>query len=193
MNVEVEVPRLVSRIVAWLRDYGPDYALVLHKTGAAEADLAALERGLERPLPPALKAMLSTTNGDFYVGEYLSLSTQGIADTWGSCRRLFDDGTFAQFEAHHDSGGILKPGWWHPGLIPVLEDSGGNQLCIDLDPGPRGIRGQMVWWEVHEGPIPHGADSLLTLLRAHWRHLSSGKYNSPGAWESAGCWELTRV
>lgn len=64
---------------------------------------------------------------------------------------------------------------------------------IDLAPGPRGVVGRMVWWEIHEGPIPHGADSLLTLLRVHWKHLSSGKYNSPEAWEMAGCWELTKV
>jgi cell wall assembly regulator SMI1 len=193
VTLEAEIVTLTTNILAWLHEHGPEYAQHSPNPGATEAELAALEATLGRPLPPALAALLRVANGDFYVGEYTALSTQAIAYTWGIGRQLLADGTYARFEPHHDSGGILQPGWWHPGLIPVFEDSGGNQLCIDLDPGPRGIVGQMVWWEIHEGPIPHGADSLLTLLRNHWEHLASGKYNSPEAWESAGCWELTQV
>ena len=193
MDIEAEITQLFTDIIAWLRDHGPDYALALLKPGATETELATLEGHLGHPLPPGLRAMLRVANGDVCIGEYATLSTQTIAQSWDIDQRLLADGTYARFEPHHDSGGILKPGWWHPGLIPVLEDSGGNQICIDLDPGPRGVVGQMVWWEVHEGPIPHSADSLLTLLRAHWQHLNSGKYDTPEAWERADCWELTRV
>ena len=191
-DIENQVTVLFTDIIAWLREHGPDYVLVLQNPGATEAELAALETHLEHPLPPALVAMLRIANGDVHIGEYATLSTQTIVRTWDIGRQLVADGTFARSEQHYDSGGIVQPGWWHAGLIPVFEDSGGNQLCIDLDPGPRGVVGQMVWWEVHEGPIPHGADSLLVLLRAHWKHLSSGKYDTPEAWEMAGCWELTQ-
>ncbi len=193
MTPEAEVTTLTTQVLHWLQEHGPDYVRGPYKPGATEAELAALETSLGRPCPPALAAMLRVANGDFYIGEYVTLSTQAIARTWDIGRQLVADGTYARFEPHYESGGVLKPGWWHPGLIPVLEDSCGNQLCIDLDPGPKGVVGQMVWWEIHEGPIPHGADSLYTLLRIHWEYLSSGKYDTSEAWESASCWDLTRV
>jgi cell wall assembly regulator SMI1 len=190
---ETEITQLVTRIVAWLAEHGPDYVQRPPNPGATEAELAELAAYLGHPLPSALAAMLRVANGDFYIGEYVTLSTQAIARTWDIGSQLVADGTYARFEPHYESGGALKPGWWHLGLIPVLEDSCGNQLCIDLDPGPNGAMGQMVWWEIHEGPIPHGADSLHTLLRIHWEHLSSGKYDAPEDWEMADCRELTEV
>ena len=190
---ETEITQLVTGIIAWLAEYGPDYVQRPPNPGATEAELTELAAYLGYPLPSALAAMLRVANGDFYIGEYVTLSTQTIARTWDIGRQLVADGTYARFEPHYESGGALKPGWWHPGLIPMLEDSCGNQLCMDLDPGPNGVMGQMVWWEIHEGPIPHGADSLHTLLRIHWEHLSSGKYDTPEAWENANCWDLTRV
>lgn len=193
MMVEDQVTALFTDIIGWLRDHAPAYALVSTKPGATEPELLTLEKELARPVPMALKAMLRVANGDVYIGEYATLSSTSIARVWNIGRQLVADGTYANFKPHHDSGGRLKPGWWHAGLIPVLEDSGGNQLCIDLDPGPHGVVGQMVWWEIHEGPIPHGADSLLTLLRAHWQHLASGAYDTPEAWEQAGCWELAQL
>lgn len=193
MNVTAEITTLTQNIIAWLDEHGPDYVRTPPNPGATEAELAELAAHLGCPLPPELAALLSVTNGDLHIGEYTTLSTQMIARVWDIGRRLVADGTYARFEPHYDSGDILKPGWWHAGLIPVLEDSGGNQLCIDLAPGARGVVGQMVWWEIHEGPIPHDADSLLALLRVHWKHLSSGKYDTPEACEMAGCWELTKV
>ncbi len=193
LPLKSEVSALAANILRWLQEHAPDYARGPYNPGATEAELTAVAEALGRPLPPELAALLRVVNGDVYFGEYNLLSTQQIAYTWGSSKKLLDEGPFARFEPHHDSRGLLKPGWWHPGLLPVLEDSGGNELCIDLDPGPRGVVGQMVWWEVHEGPIPHGADSLLTLLRRHWQHLSSGKYASPEAWEASSCWELTQA
>jgi len=193
MHVTAEITTLTKNIIAWLAEHGPDYVQRPPNPGATEAELTELAAHLGCPLPPELAALLRVANGDFYIGEYITLSAQAIARIWDIGRRLVVDGTYARFEPHYDSGGIVKPGWWHAGLIPVLEDSGGNQLCIDLDPGPRGVVGQMVWWEIHEGPIPHSADSLLNLLRAHWEHLSSGKYDTPADWEMAGCQELTKV
>ncbi|MCD4668909.1 MAG: SMI1/KNR4 family protein [Actinomycetia bacterium] len=190
---ETEITQLVRQIIAWLREHGPEYVQGPPNPGATEVELAVLQEHLGRPLPPALAAMLRVVNGDVYIGEYALLSAEHIASTWAGCKRFFDDGTFARFEPYDDGRDILKPGWWHPGLIPVLEDSCGNQLCTDLDPGPRGVAGQMVWWETRAGPYPHGADSLLALLHAHWKHLSSGKYDTPEAWDLAGCHELTQV
>jgi cell wall assembly regulator SMI1 len=187
---------LVASILAWLAECGPPYVHVsttLAEDGATEDDLNALEQRIGRPLPLTLRALLRTIDGGLHVGEYITLSAAGIARVWSMCKRLLDDGTFASVLPAVDSDGLLKPGWWHPGLVPILEDSGGNLICVDLDPGPRGLKGQMVWWEVHEGPMAHGADSLLTFLRTHWRHLSSGVYDAPGAWEASDCWTLTQV
>ena len=137
---ETEITQLVTRIVAWLAEHGPDYVQRPPNPGATEAELTELAAYLGHPLPSALAAMLRVANGDFYIGEYVTLSTQAIARTWNIGRQLVADGTYARFEPHYESGGTVKPGWWHLGLIPVLEDSCGNQLCIDLgyDPGPNG-------------------------------------------------------
>lgn len=33
---------------------------------------------------------------------------------------------------------------WHEGWIPFVTDFGGNHLAVDLAPGPRGVRGQVI-------------------------------------------------
>jgi cell wall assembly regulator SMI1 len=40
--------------------------------------------------------------------------------------------------------GFVRPVYFDPGWIPLTYDSGGNHIAVDLNPGPKGRRGQVI-------------------------------------------------
>ena len=54
--------------------------------------------------------------------------------------------------------------WWDKGWVPFAQDSGGNLVCVDLHPGPRGQVGQVIGWEARMGPVGPFASSLVDYL-----------------------------
>lgn len=41
---------------------------------------------------------------------------------------------------------------WRPKWVPLMVAAGGDLVCLDLDPGPAGKRGQMFRWYLYGGP-----------------------------------------
>jgi cell wall assembly regulator SMI1 len=60
----------------------------------------------------------------------------------------------------------------------VSEDSCGNMMCIDCDPGPNGQKYQIMHMEVQggQGPFISKYTSFLGYLSRHLMYLESGKY-----------------
>lgn len=144
------------------------------------------------PWPEALLEMLRVSDGDWDIGEYTVLSAAQIAEDWAGTLELFEKGTFDTFRPHADPTGHTHHVWWHPGLIPFARDGGGNAICVDLDPGPEGTPGQVVWWEIRGGPHVDGASSLEAFLEHYAMRLASGDYDEASAFLNAGAWMLTR-
>jgi cell wall assembly regulator SMI1 len=40
--------------------------------------------------------------------------------------------------------GFVRPVYFDPGWVPLTYDSGGNHIGVDLNPGPKGTRGQVI-------------------------------------------------
>jgi cell wall assembly regulator SMI1 len=64
-----------------------------------------------------------------------------------------------------------QPVWWSPSWIPISHDYGGNYECVDLDPGPMGQVGQIVYMD-HEcgggGVLAPDLATWIEELIAEW-------------------------
>ncbi len=63
---------------------------------------------------------------------------------------MLDGGDFNGISSAPDDG--IKSNWWNPKWITFTHNGGGDHLCIDLDPSPNGVRGQVIsmWHDMEE-------------------------------------------
>lgn len=148
--------------------------------GASVQRIAKLERAIGRRLPGDLRAHLRMFGGRGKVDfrEYDGMTVEQILERWQGLEQLRRDGTFKTAKPHELSkeADEVRFAWWHGGWIPFAEDSGGNLLCVDLDPGPRGRSGQVLGWEIHGGPVGPRAPSFDAFLRDYADQLEAGKH-----------------
>lgn len=143
-----------------------------------EDELAALKEKLGFTLPPDLRALYGICNGDDSVGlfdrhdwyqleEIADMAFGGVGNgEWTNValdwiyephRRLIRDS---------DPAGAVKRSIMRPGWIPFADDTGGNFLAVDMDPGPTGHPGQVIaiGTDYSDGAV-HLTDSVTCLLR----------------------------
>lgn len=60
----------------------------------------------------------------------------------------------------------------------MAQDSCANLKCIDLDPGPNGVKNQIMAMEIQDGqgPYPSRYTSFWEYLHQHWEYLATGQY-----------------
>ncbi len=119
--------------------------------GATSQELAQLEQHIGQSLPQELHAFLSEHNGQkssrlgIYVGCEL-LSTESICQQWNTWRSIDEPAMnedCAEFMSSNPSGAI-KPMYTNRCWVPLTHDHGGNHIGLDFDPGPNGVRGQVI-------------------------------------------------
>jgi len=71
--------------------------------------------------------------------------------------------------------GPIKPLLWHYHWLPVTDAGNGNFFCVDLDPAPGGVVGQIFWYERVEGPIQVVANGFVEWLERTALDLESGR------------------
>jgi uncharacterized protein len=169
-----DVAALWSEIEKWLGAHAPDRAREL-RPGASPEALEALKTTIHHELPPDYSASLRLHNGKAELSDYAYLSIDDVTDTWTRLRDLEQSGAFAKLQIDAPEAQVIQPKWWHSGWLPFAKDSGGNLLCLDLDPGINGRFGQVIRFERAMGPGPMGVNSFLEWLRAYLDALMSGK------------------
>lgn len=169
---------LFEAFVAQLVRVGATHHLADHRRhqSATEAELAEAE-ALAGALPDDLRSWwLSADRGLPLIGAYTTLSIQHALDTARSSNQMVEDGTFdphlAKIRSWKDGrfdDGRMREVYWSPGWLPVAMDGCGNQLCVDLSPGPSGRRGQILAMELQDGQGPYLSPwpSLRELIRGH--------------------------
>jgi len=164
-----------ERIEKWYATHFPAHELPV---GASAADITALETHLGLALPEELKASLMRHNGleRWTRGELLS--TEGIKSEWSELAFELDHGTFDDWELQEND--FIQKCWFHKSWIPVDWDGGGNGFYIDMNPGPKGKAGQMIFLEHEVGPEgPHFPDFVAYLEDAAGK-LEAGKFKVEG-------------
>ncbi|WP_044278717.1 ankyrin repeat domain-containing protein [Myxococcus stipitatus] len=177
--------RIWKRIQTWYETHHPPFAEHLaNARPATTAKVNALEKGLGMQLPLDLRAFLLRFGGKtkpglhpMSIAEYDVLPVEQVLDRWKGLRGLVEEGAFKKARPHElpKDQQEVKWTWWHPGWVPLAEDSGGNLYCVDLDPGPQGKRGQVIQWEVHGGPLRLGTDSLEEFFEHYLSRLERGR------------------
>lgn len=128
----------------WLRQHLPEAAQSL-RPPASEADLTVLatETGLD--LPAAFLDLYRWHDGQergctgvFYGLEFLPISR--MLEEWRFAAREAESLPFAEAAPT----AVVRRASANRHWIPFAADGGGNFLAIDLQPGPRGARGQVI-------------------------------------------------
>lgn len=116
---------------------------------ATKAAIAELEAKLGVELPAAVKASYRVHDGMGYgqtLGNYHRLCPlQNVAGWWRIARA---DPWPDEFQPPKlgDNRRLRTDRRWRDGWVPLMDTAGGDLMCLDLDPGPRGKRGQMFRW-----------------------------------------------
>jgi cell wall assembly regulator SMI1 len=150
------------RIEAWLAVNNPALRAAL-KPPAGDAELAEVENAIGANLPGEFKESWRAHDGngdtpgslipardapgDRYgnattPGGYYLMPCSEVLQEWRSWKRLADSGEFAGQESTGDPR--IQRAWWHPGWAPFASNGGGDSICLDLAPTPRGTVGQVI-------------------------------------------------
>jgi len=144
------VDTTTRRIAAWFKEHVPEVTERLRKPAKSTA-LAALAKVLDRPLPPELVAMWLVHDG-LPIFEYAGLGAADAKRRYVELEKLRKKGISANHEVFEQNAPRIQPVKWHSGWIPLAQDGCGNLYCLDLAPGPAGIVGQVIRWEMAGGP-----------------------------------------
>lgn len=137
----MEFPALLQRLDALLQRHRPAYYATLEPPAAAD-EIAAFEAEFRLTLPAELRLWWGWRNGqrgfDSLIEYRSPQSVSGAAATMRVNCELLADGDFA-------------PNWWRPAWVPLLENGGGDHLCLDLEGTFTSRPGQLLeHW--HDGP-----------------------------------------
>lgn len=166
---------LWQEIQAWCEKNAPPILETL-QAGATEQQLTDFEKKLGITLPEAYKASLRIHNGYLPFSGYRYLDIASSLSTWEMMNLVNDRGDFANHEVVDNGSDIIQNRWWHKGLIPFAEDSGGNLICIDMAPASKGVVGQIMKLEVEESPYPTEFNSFAAWLKDFRDKLYRGHY-----------------
>jgi cell wall assembly regulator SMI1 len=166
-------------IERWLSVNAPRKVL---PAGASEADLRALENGLQSRFPDELRESYLIHNGSanhsIFLNYYL-MSVDQILQITLMNRAALQEGVYDRWPIHPSK--LIKPVRWSSGWITILDDGTGNHVCLDLDPAANGTYGQIITVEKIEGPLHVLGNSFRSWVTTLAADLEAGKYAlSPG-------------
>jgi cell wall assembly regulator SMI1 len=172
-----------ERIEAWLEANAPEQREGLAR-GATPARIAEAEKALGFALPRELAASLALHDGDRetgLVGNWNLMSARSIAREWSRMARLLAQGAFGDARARHRR---IRSTWWSPRWVPFVSSGSGHFLCVDLDPAPRGQRGQVIAFFHDEGTRIVVADGVKEWLADIADGLERGRFEHDGeSWD----------
>jgi cell wall assembly regulator SMI1 len=170
------------RIEAVLRASAPDLYAALAKAAPAQA-IAAVEDRIGLTVPEDVRASYAVHDGSgeacilpqIYGPQWMNgvalLALDEVvrdAQMWRAFR--FDETNHSR--ARPD--GPIRRNWWNRRWVPVTWD-GGDHLCLDFDPAPGGVCGQVICFSHEIGPVNVVADSWKSYLERVATDLETGR------------------
>jgi cell wall assembly regulator SMI1 len=102
------------------------------------------------------------------------LSLKEMVSHWQLWELSQRNGVFAALTSQPVQG--IRERWWHSKWIPVATCHTGSSICLDLDPSPSGVKGQIIA-VFHDDPTRHiVAPSWEAWLNAFAADLEQGRY-----------------
>jgi cell wall assembly regulator SMI1 len=175
-----------GRIEAWLAMHAPD--LLSHlQAGATDEQIHQAEHVMGVELPEDVKASHRLHDGSAHVsliGKWSLNSLEEMVQIWHMMKGILEqqdptNETFFVLDEGQSNVKPLpiKPVWWYPKWIPLLEFGNGDGICIDLAPGPTGQSGQLIsFWHEDASMNAPIAPSWQAYLSAFADDLEAGRY-----------------
>ena len=116
----------------------------------SEAQLREFEAAIGTTLPTDVRESYGVYDGQCAgVGVVYGLPVTPLGanlQDWRRWSEAFTEGATGHFDSGCSSfpDGFVRPVYFDPGWIPLTDDSGGNYIAVDLNPGPKGRRGQVI-------------------------------------------------
>ncbi len=145
--------------------------------GASERHIQRLEAFLSGLLPDDYRASLLTHNGDADLGPAHYLSADGVWRAASAMLAQEEAGAFAEQRILRNGGGVIHDRWWHHAWVPIAREPDRTLLCLDLDPAPAGLMGQVIRHDTITGPVATAHRSFEEWLRAYRDDLLAGRYH----------------
>ncbi|MGE0547417.1 MAG: SMI1/KNR4 family protein [Kofleriaceae bacterium] len=150
-----------TRFRAFFQRVAPE-ALVLLCGPAFAEDVACVEARLGRALPDDFRAWLAKHDGQTIDNGPFPWTVTTLVESMTTKHVL--DAKIGEFDASGRSVPRLqgvRQRWWHDGWFPFASNGAGDHLCIDLDPAPGGIPGQVVEFRSNHERRTHVATSFV--------------------------------
>lgn len=163
-----------ARLERWCREYHP--ALLNGLAGGATAEqIGALERAIGQQLPADVRESFALHNG---CGRLLfardSFSTERAEHDWIFWRSAAYLNEEFREEMRAFPLGTVALDYTNAGWVPLTRDAGSNHIGVDLAPGPKGVRGQVIIFGRNENEKCVLADSWGEFLSDYATFLESG-------------------
>jgi len=177
---ETKVNGLWRRFENWLCEHTPVFCRWPLAPGASEKDLQAFERTIGAELPADVRQSYLRHNGSAgvrllsVVGEGKWVTLKEAARQWKFFQSIRPDLEAAGFL--NTPLGPMKEVHISPGWIPISDNSGGDHLCIDLDPAEGGTVGQLFSYWHEYGAWRLVAPSFTAFLERLLKHLAGERY-----------------
>lgn len=136
--------------------------------------LAQVQQALGHPLPAALLDIYQQHDGQhpagrpLFLDEYRWLSMREALREWQTWQAILARPDMADMRHTHEACGapdaVVRMDWWNEHWWPIAVSALGDLLCLDGQPGPKGMRHQII--EVssaHEGR-ERVAEALITMF-----------------------------
>jgi cell wall assembly regulator SMI1 len=170
-----DIPSIWRDINDLLRKKAPKRQKEL-QPGLPEGELEELVKAFGRRLPKDYLVSIALHDGNASLNEFTYLPLRSVLEIWEAMNESEAAGEFGERTIDAPEAKVVKPVWWHKGLIPFAQDGAGNLLCIDLDPGPKGSNGQITRFERNMGPAPTEHRSFGGWLTAYRDAVRAGDF-----------------
>ena len=177
---ETKINGLWRRFENWLCEYVPVFCRWPLAPVASERDLQVFERTISAKLPTDVRQSYLRHNGSAGV-RLLSVVGEGEWVTLTEAARHWT--FFQEIRPDLEAGGFLetpkgpmKKVHISAGWIPISDNSGGDHLCVDLDPAEGGKVGQLFSYWHEYGAWRIVAPSFTVFLERLLNHLARGRY-----------------
>jgi cell wall assembly regulator SMI1 len=171
----------MARLWKWIagkyEKIGAIDAALLHERlkSAKKSNFTKLEAELGINIPPDF-----TASFDFHqnmeIEECLMLSEEKMLAEWRVMNEINDSGKFEAARDKIRDDERVQHVWWHKKWIPIAEDVWHRDLIvIDMEPGPKGVVGQLLIWNRYEGAF-YRFDSFYEWIDFLYSGLGRGKY-----------------
>lgn len=166
-----------TKFEEWLSRHWPDGLSCLNPP-ASDEQISQLEERLDARLPADFVACLKIHNGQNGFSSVLDgmefLSCEEIYSQWFVWKDLLDGGDFKDIFSEPEEG--IKTDWWNPKWIPFTHNGGGDHLCLDLDPAPSGLTGQVItmWHDMEARELK--AKNFAEYFETYVNGVLAGKY-----------------